>query len=302
MACNYPKKYWLRIDPVTKKQRRAYHHSEAQLGDAPFYQPCTNCLGCRKDKMFEQALRQVHEAYMHPVSSMITVTYDDDHLPEGGTLVKKDFQDLIRRITYAHPQIRYAGCGEYGTTKTERPHYHITIFGYDFPDMEGSGKGKYPIFRSAELTKLWGKGEYQSQTVASFSPATAEYICKHNTKRVKGSLADDHYQGRIPEFYLTSRRPAMGAAFVQKFGTSDIYGQDTCLTPNKTGFCRPPRYYDALWDQMNPSEMEQIRKNRKKWVIDNSEKYEAQETELRKNQKEEYLDYIFKQKERRDGL
>lgn len=302
MACNFPKKYWIRIDSVTKKPRRVYHHSEAQLGDEPFYQSCGNCLGCKKDRMFEQALRQVHEAYMHNVSVMITVTYDDKHLPEGGTLVKKDFQDFTRRLIYHHPEIRYAGCGEYGAN-TERPHFHLTIFGYSFPDKVLAGKraGK-EYYHSAELQKLWGKGEFQCQEVTEFSPATAEYICKHNTSRVKGTMAHEHYQGRQPEFYLTSRSPAMGATFVKKFGETDIYSQDNCRTPNKKGFCRPPPYYDKLWTDMHPDEMDAIRKNRKDWILKNPDKYSDQDSELRKQQKEEYLDYIFKQKERRDGL
>ncbi len=59
----------------------------------------------------------------------ITLTYNDTHLPPGGTLVRKDLSDFYKRLRKnTGYKYRYLSCGEYGERKTKRPHYHILIF------------------------------------------------------------------------------------------------------------------------------------------------------------------------------
>ena len=68
----------------------------------------------------------------HEKNCFITLTYDDENLPPGGTLVVQDYQAFVKRLrARISPQkLRYYFVGEYGDPKnTERPHYHAAIFG-----------------------------------------------------------------------------------------------------------------------------------------------------------------------------
>lgn len=76
--------------------------------------PCGRCTGCRLKKSAEWATRCMHEAKTHDYNCWVTLTYQDDALPEryytgiqhpvtgkpvyGGTLHKPDIQKLFRRI------------------------------------------------------------------------------------------------------------------------------------------------------------------------------------------------------------
>ena len=79
---------------------------------------CGSCLGCRLDRARMWAARIVHESSLYDDqcgNSFITLTYDDDHLPEDEGLRKSDFQKFMKRLRKAMPQkIRFFMCGEYG--------------------------------------------------------------------------------------------------------------------------------------------------------------------------------------------
>lgn len=57
----------------------------------------------------------------------LTLTYNDEHLPPGAQLSKRDLQLFIKRLRKVNPGIKYFAVGEYGTDKG-RPHYHLVIF------------------------------------------------------------------------------------------------------------------------------------------------------------------------------
>ena len=48
--------------------------------------PCGRCVGCRLERSRQWAVRCMHEASMHMFNSFVTLTYDDDHLPEYNSL------------------------------------------------------------------------------------------------------------------------------------------------------------------------------------------------------------------------
>lgn len=56
--------------------------------------PCGRCIGCRLERSRQWALRCVHENQLHEESAFVTLTYDDAHLPPGGTLKKKTSKTL----------------------------------------------------------------------------------------------------------------------------------------------------------------------------------------------------------------
>ena len=55
----------------------------------------------------------MHEASMHMFNSFVTLTYDDDHLPEYNSLNYKHFQDFMKRLRKSHNGVRFYMCGEY---------------------------------------------------------------------------------------------------------------------------------------------------------------------------------------------
>ncbi len=94
------------------------------------YVRCNNCRACRIARATDWTLRLMHELYYWEHAVFLTLTYDDDNLPERGSLVKTDLQKFIKRLRrdYEPNRLRYYGVGEYGEN-TNRPHYHIIIYG-----------------------------------------------------------------------------------------------------------------------------------------------------------------------------
>lgn len=215
---------------------------------------CGQCIGCRVDRTEDWATRIVHEASLHDLSQFVTLTYDDRHLPPGNTLVKKDFQDFMKRLRKHHlkdnpgSRLRYFAVGEYGDT-SERAHYHAIIFGIDFADKRPHSKNDYgdQLFTSDLLDKIWGKGHtfFGKVTVQS-----ARYVAKYCIKKVNGALAADHYGARAPEFAIMSLKPGIGSGWFEKY-QSDVYPSDFVVLQGKKR--QPPRFYDeqyALVDEL----------------------------------------------------
>jgi len=101
--------------------------------------PCGKCMHCRVAKRREWSLRMLHELDEHEDSIFITLTYDEDNVPENMSLRKADLQKFFKRLRKAlgDRTIKYFACGEYGD-KTERLHYHSIIFGLSLKDIEAT--------------------------------------------------------------------------------------------------------------------------------------------------------------------
>ena len=97
--------------------------------------PCGQCMACRLNKQREKAMRIGHELQYHKESVFITLTYDPEHLPENGSLVKSDVQKFLKRLRkrLGVERVRYFLCGEYGELGN-RPHYHLIVFGLSYND------------------------------------------------------------------------------------------------------------------------------------------------------------------------
>lgn len=234
---------------------------------------CGRCMGCRLDKKLNWALRMMDEAQLHKHVRFVTLTYDDEHLPKGGTLVKRhpqlwqkrlrdkryrDHQALMKELPpserWAFPGVRFFTGGEYGE-RTWRPHYHAIVFGADFPDMKPYKKdGDYQLYVSDELNGLWGMGFC---TVGHVSHDSCAYVAGYVTKKITGTKAESHYaridpySGEVfqllPEFALMSRNPGIGAGWYDKF-KSDVFPSDTKVVKGKPGAV-PKFYTDRLKDE-----------------------------------------------------
>lgn len=74
---------------------------------------CGRCLGCRLDKKREWMVRILDEAALHVFKWFLTLTYDDEHLPRNGSLIKRHVQLWQKRLRKARPddKIRFLASG-----------------------------------------------------------------------------------------------------------------------------------------------------------------------------------------------
>lgn len=219
--------------------------------------PCGKCIGCRMSKAQDWAVRCLHEKKMWPHSCFVTLTYSDDFLPKGGSLVLRDLQLFMKRLrkrksANADNPIRYFIGGEYGE-QNGRPHYHALLFNCSFGDMVRIGvnaRGE-PLFTSAELSSLWSvDGEPMGYcTIGEVTFESALYCAKYALKKITGDAAYDYYQvydengevfSREPEFAVQSKRPGLGGFFFDKF-FDEIMNNDSVLVSGRE--VRVPRYY-----------------------------------------------------------
>ncbi len=184
----------------------------------------------------------MHEAQLHDDCSFLTLTYNNKNLPKGSSLVKEHVSKFLKalrgRITPI--KIRFFACGEYGEN-LGRPHYHVLLFGYSFPDkIFQKTKNGSTLYTSSELDLVWKKG-FCSIGAVTFD--SAMYVANYAQKKLHNERAESHYKGRLPEFLLMSRNPGLGKKWIEKYKT-DVYPSDEIIVNGKPA--RPPRYYDLL--------------------------------------------------------
>ncbi len=187
--------------------------------------PCSKCYACLNRKRSEWLLRLEHEHRDSTRSLFLTLTYDDEHLPLHNSELcfqKKDLQDFFKRLRH-HASFRYYAVSEYGGQRG-RPHYHLLFFNYE---------GK-----SDAIYKSWKLGHVHigDVTSASINYCAAYVITKQQFKYEK----DDP---RKP-FALYSRRPALGAGYIERYGKYHRMGlKNLAIRPYGGGKTPLPRYY-----------------------------------------------------------
>lgn len=232
--------------------------------------PCGRCIGCRLENARQWAQRLTDENRFHDESSFITLTYAPENLPPGGTLVKKHFQDFLKRLRRRldPKRLRFFHAGEYGE-KNHRPHYHAIIFGHGFYenrfDFETSDRGDV-TWSAPVLDQAWGLG------MARIGAVTFEsccYVARYVTKKVTGSKAKDHYwkydqeTGECfdlqPEYATMSRRPGIARLHVEKY-LKEIYIRDSVVSRGHEA--KPPRFYDNVLAELDLRKYEEIKESR----------------------------------------
>lgn len=270
MPCYSPITAWKSKDINPGGKRSLVFKPDAGLPGSEVKVPCNNCQGCRLERSRQWAVRCVHEAQMHEDNCYITLTYAPENLPEGGTLVKKHYQDFMKRLRKAiEPRkVRYFHCGEYGE-KNHRPHYHACIFGWYPPDtVLFSERDGIRLYSSDILNEIWGKGFV---TVGDVTFQSAAYVARYIFKKVTGEAADEHYKrmdestGEIytilPEYVTMSRRPGIGATWFEKYG-SDVFPSDFVTLDGIKHM--PPKYYLRAQEMYDPDSVEVIKLEREK--------------------------------------
>jgi len=103
MPCYKPLSGWRsRFKNESGKRSIVFNKSLAYV-DMPVEVPCGRCIGCRLERSRQWAMRCVHESSLYDDNCFITLTYDDEFLPAGGTLVKRHFQLFIKRLRKRYP-------------------------------------------------------------------------------------------------------------------------------------------------------------------------------------------------------
>lgn len=208
---------------------------------------------------------------------MLTLTYSQDDLPTGATLVKSHVSSFLKKLRrrIQPTKVRFYACGEYGDENL-RPHYHLVLFG--FRPMDGkmvSGTEGRPRYTSAMLEKIWGYGFVEYSEVV---PETCAYVARYVTKKITGEPAKKHYErfdsrtGEIyeviPEFALMSRRPGIGLNHYEQHKT-DIYPDDFIVLNGRRA--KTPRYYDRQLEKEHPEAYEKIKRARRKRAIERAD-------------------------------
>lgn len=250
--------------------------------------PCGQCIGCRLDYSNQWASRCLLEMQNYKENCFITLTYDDEHVPESYyctvkdhkehislTLCKRDLQLFWKSLRKAFPgkKIRYYACGEYGD-HTARPHYHAIVFGlmpddlipassYNDKFVDTSELG-YNYYVSPKLNSIWKRG---CVLVTNASWETAAYTARYVMKKLKGMKADfyDH-NCIIPEFVTMSRRPGIGADwFEDNKKCYSIFLKQYIKTEKGSRELCTIRYFDNKLDESYPFDLQKIKKTRKEF-------------------------------------
>lgn len=176
------------------------------------------------------------ENLCHSVSAFVTLTYAEDTLPVDMSLRPADFQNFMKRLREhisrknSGQKIRFYGVGEYGDT-TQRPHYHVLLFGYQTCLR---GHSLYSAVQSSccsqcdQIREVWGLGHVGLGTVTHQS---VRYVCGYMTKNMR-HRHDARLHGREPEFSFKSNRPGIGyPALAEVTETILSYGLDKGEVP-----------------------------------------------------------------------
>lgn len=194
-------------------------------------------------------------------------------------------------------QFRYYMVGEYGSKcpdhgivecsvcgPIQRPHYHAIIFGWTPPDkkMHTVREGK-AVYTSQIIEKAWSEDKipYGFHEFGSVTFDSCAYVTGYVMKKMKGDNQEavDHYCKYFPdlnvwvdmprEFAIMSRgtrkdefNGGLGKGFYDKF-RNDMYPSDETPIPGRGIIGKPPLFYDRMYEQQFPEEMDEIKQKRR---------------------------------------
>lgn len=274
--------------------------------------PCGRCVGCYLDYSRDWAIRIMSEVRSYDENYFVTLTYDDDHLPQGSqgfaTLVPdhvsefmKTFREMMRQ-EYGVTGIRFFACGEYGG-KDLRPHYHIILLNCPLKDL----KDKFPtpvdgtirycrrydsngdlLKHSDIIHKAWNKGLCPIGEVTFESCA---YVSRYVLKKAH-DYSKDYYDkfGVVPEFVRMSRRPGIGYQFfMQELDHIYEYDNFSFLRGDQVINVKPGRYADKLLKKVDEQRYYDLKKKRRDDFYDSIDTKDFDGVDIRvNNHKAEY--------------
>jgi hypothetical protein len=263
------------VNQETGKRQIAFNKTEGFV-DQPLEISCGKCMECRLAKSREWAVRAMHEASLYTENCFITLTYNEESIPEDRSVRKEVFQKFMKRLRKEiqkndpDRKIRYMACGEYGSSKN-RPHYHAIIFNWDDPEKKlWTIRRGNPLYRSQLLERVWQYG-YSSIGEVSFN--TAAYVARYCTKKLTGEKAEKEYKlldtetGEVieiePEFALISKGKngkGLGYGWYQKY-KGDTEKEFLTMNGHKVPI---PEYYLRIMEKEEPERYKRYKINRAK--------------------------------------
>lgn len=272
MPCYSPLTAYYGKDRGRTGKRGITFQRSRSLSGLPLKLPCGQCIGCRLERARQWAVRCMHEKRMWKVNCFVTLTYGNNDLPVGGTLVKRDLQLFMKRLRKAHGEdIRFYACGEYGELN-QRPHYHVLLFNFDFADKVeiGCNRRGDKYYASGELSELWKLGH---SLLGEVTFDSAAYVARYIMKKVTGERADEHYSvydsdgvvhDRLPEFTVMSRRPGIGSSYYESYGDEVRNNDDVVMGGRRV---RVPRFYDNRTERVDPECLVELKQKRKRAAV-----------------------------------
>lgn len=211
--------------------------------------PCGSCIGCRMDRAREWKIRNCLELREYPEAYFVTFTYDDKHLPlckDGrSVLVKKDFQDFLKRLRKSIGFLRYFACGEYGDL-TGRAHFHAILYCH-LEDLQITGVRQWT---SAAVSNAWRNGYCLIEEV---TPGSIAYVSGYVEKKFKA----EYEKHPVKPFLMMSTKPSIGLTyFLKRIGRfeEDMHVYGVFHSQQKGGSAPVPKAFrrkleDAPWYQ-----------------------------------------------------
>lgn len=230
--------------------------------------PCGKCIGCRLERSRQWAVRGVHELKYHETACFITLTYNEENLPENGSLVPEHLTLFWKRLRkeISPVKIKYIACGEYGDN-LGRPHYHAIIYGYDFPDRQPFKltQSGFQSYVSVTLSRLW---PYGFSNIGGVTFESIAYVARYCLKKVNGDDALAYYGGVVddsgsvvytkhPEFARYSR--GIGENWCTDFADDVLRSGNRVLVNGH--LTNIPRYYKKKISEMSDLNQRRIEKN-----------------------------------------
>lgn len=255
--------------------------------------PCGKCYGCINNRRMDWTVRCCEELKYTYRADFLTLTYDDDHVPliwcdkydsEIPVVSKRDLQLFFKRLRkevevfYKNlgiedwSPIRYVAVSEYGS-QTGRPHYHAIVY-------------NIPPELLDKLDEIWKNGFILRGTA---TPASINYVVGYTMSKGMPFL-----EGQLDTFMLCSRRPGIGAGYVNEenilyhhkgrkpdfkeftkedrfdvIGVTKIEKYRNFIYTHESGSKRPckvalPRYYrDKIFTDKEKKEMYFINRNKR---------------------------------------
>lgn len=193
-------------------------------------------------------------------ASFITLTYDNEHLPDDNGLQPDELQkfwkrlrmNLQRKYHEFAPKIKYYACGEYGskeriymspggTIPHGRPHYHAIVFGLN----NWNDEHRKILSESWKMCEPWffDKQRGRDSCMQEVSANDIQYVCGYVQKKLYGEMSKKEYGTSTPPFSTSSA--SLGLEFALKNKDRLLNNGYTFFKGHKIGV---PRYFCEKFD------------------------------------------------------